>query len=842
MSEVSQLSVVVKANVGGAVTSLKTVQGEMTKTGATAKKMDAAVTASASSTTKAASGYTMLGTSAAGAAKQTEKVAPAVTKTTAATSKMGAASRGAQSAVTAFGGSAMAMQGGVLLAGYALGKTVSTAVDFDAAMRNVNSIAGLSEDRFHSLSKSVQSMAGRTAQTPQTLALGLYDLVSSGFGASDALGVLEASANAATAGLTTTEVSTSAVAAVLNAYQLPAKRAGAVSDTLFKTVDRGVISFDQLAQNIGDVLPFASSLGVNLNQVGASISTMTKGGISPAETMTRIKAVMTALIQPSDQLKATMHGLGYESATSMLKAKGFQGSLDMLARTTGGSKEKLAQLFPNVRALGGVMALTGGKAKAAQSDVKSFANTVGSTQKALSQQKESTQFKFNKAKADAQSLAVTVGSVLLPMLSNAAETASGIADGLDSAGNAIDHVAGKGAGKSAFSFLTSGWNDIASEAKNMGGKIASMASQAWNGKKTTVKVGVVPKVDTSSVKSVGDMIKSAGAKGKITIPMSAKDDASPQLKSVARAAAAIDKQKADVTTHTLGYQNAIGALQLVRSQVESLDGKTANTYVKVHKSEVKDHASGGIVNTPLVRVNENGPESATDPRGRTAMLGDGREMVTALPSGWRVNTAAETRRMFGEIPHLKGGGKPTMPHRKKGEKEKDWKRRYKDYQQRYNAWVDRGSGIQDSRDDTARANIPLTTDASGQTVEDTAAIDAKNVTTAERHLAEAKKKKGAERKAAVARAQAEVAEAKKQQAIDAANQSSTQNNTAAIQAQTQALNDVKDELAKNRDFAQRASNAWQQTSNEGIKGMLSNEMGGMLTDWILTNSPRWQTI
>ncbi len=830
MSEVSQLSVVVKANVGGAVTSLKTVQGEFSKTGASAKKMDAQITASSTSTRRAASGYTMLGTSAAGAAKQTEKLAPAASKGAAATSKMGAASRGAQSAVTAFGGSAVAMQGGVLLAGYAIGKTVKTAVDFDAAMRNVNSIAGLSEGQFQKLSGSVRDLAGTTAQTPQTLATGLYDLVSSGFEAGDALNVLEASANAATAGLTTTEVSTAAVAAVLNAYQMPAKKAGEVSDTLFKTVDRGVISFDQLAQNIGDVLPFSSSLGVSLNEVGASISTMTKGGINPAETMTRIKAVMTALISPSKELKATMTGLGYESATSMLKARGFQGTIDALARSTGGSKEKLAQLFPNVRALGGVMALTGNKAKAASADVASFKNTVGATQKALSEQKKSTQFKFNQAKADAEALAVTVGSALLPALSDAAQNASKIAAGIEDAGNAIDSVAGKGSTKKAFGFLTTGWNDIAGEAKNVANKISGMASQAWNGKKPAkVQMSVVPKVDNSSLGSVKKQIDAAGKGGKVSLSVTTNaKKISPQLKEVSDAAKEVGKAKATTKVTTPGAAQARAQFAQLLTDIRAIPAsKTVNVTVKTTK--VGSHASGGMVTTSLARVNEQGAESLTNPvTGATFMLGDGRETVMPLPLGWRVNTAAETKGMF---PAYAKGGKVRGPKRRPKEK-------LSDYRSRYNAWVDRSSTIKDYRSDEAISSLDLVTNPDGTLSEDTAAIDAKNVSRANRHLAEAKRKKGPERKEAIARAKAEIAEAKKRQKLDAAQAKSLQDNTAALQAQADALKANSEELKKNREYAKQMSSQIGSVTDETMQGILDRSLGGWLSSTLLLYAPR----
>lgn len=309
--------------------------------------------------------------------------------------------------------------------------TGKVAIDFDREMRNVNSIAQLSERNLAKVSDRVLALAGPTAQAPATLAAGLYDLVSSGFDAEESLQILEKSARAATAGLTTTETSTAAVAAVLNAYKLPAQQAGKVSDQLFRTVDRGVITFEQLAGTIGDVLPFSSALSIGLDEVGASVATMTKAGINPAETMTRIKAAMAALIKPSADLKKAIQEQGYETGEAMVEALGFQGTLEKLAEATGGSKEELGKLFPNIRALGGVLALTGKNAASANADLRGMADASGATSRALAQQSKSIALQWQELKAEASVLGITIGATLLPVFTDLFGVAADVIGAID---------------------------------------------------------------------------------------------------------------------------------------------------------------------------------------------------------------------------------------------------------------------------------------------------------------------------------------------------------------------------------------------------------------------------
>lgn len=310
---------------------------------------------------------------------------------------------------------------GILALAAATVYAIKTSGDFERQMRNVNSIAKLSEDGYHKLSKSVLDLSGETAQAPKVLAEGMYQLVSSGFDATDSLTILRASAKAATAGLTDTATATKAVAAVLNAYRLPADQASKVSDILFETVNRGVLTFAELSKEIGTVLPFAAALHVSLPQVGAAISTMTKEGISAPETMTRIKQAMVSIIKPSADMKKAIVATGASSGQALVQQKGFQGALEAILKTTNGSKESLAKLFPNIRALGGVLALTGKNAKSAAGDLKAFQDTTGATKQVFDEQAKGAEFAGKRLLSSLEADAIIIGQRFLPIVANGAK-------------------------------------------------------------------------------------------------------------------------------------------------------------------------------------------------------------------------------------------------------------------------------------------------------------------------------------------------------------------------------------------------------------------------------------
>lgn len=323
-------------------------------------------------------------------------------------------------------GSRMATAGKAGAAGLAALGIASTAVaiDFDRAMRNVNSIAQLPEKQLAKLSEEVRGLAGKTAQSPQTLAEGLYDLVSSGFDARESMTVLRSSANAATAGLTDTATSTKAVAAALNAYRMPASKADKVSDIMFRTVDRGVISFETLAGSIGNAMPASAALGVRLDALGAAVATLTKQGQSGETAIVNINAAMTSLFKPTTAMEGALKELGYKNAEALIAAEGLQGGLQSLVETTDGTTASVGELFANVRAQRAVFGLTGKNAADAASDLRGLEDASGATSRALSQQSQSVSFMWNKLKAQAADLAIGIGNNVLPVLKDLMQTIS----------------------------------------------------------------------------------------------------------------------------------------------------------------------------------------------------------------------------------------------------------------------------------------------------------------------------------------------------------------------------------------------------------------------------------
>jgi TP901 family phage tail tape measure protein len=320
-------------------------------------------------------------------------------------------------------GKAAHIAGAAVAVGLVGGLALATkaAVSFDRNLRNINTIAKLNETQLKRLGQQVLQLAKSTGQMPDTLAQALYEIVSSGFKAADGLKILNASAKAASAGLTDTTTATKAIVAVLNAYHLGAGKAAHVSDVLFQTVNRGVLSFEELASQIGDVLPVAAQLHVPLADIGGALATITLHGVNAAEASTQLKQTLVSILKPSDALAKQIHAMGFETGEAALKTLGLEGFMRRLTTASKGSAAAFADWFPNVRAMNGALGITGANIKVLHQNLEAMRHSQGAASAAFAEQGKSIAFQWQRAKASLTAAAIPVGQLLFPALKAGAE-------------------------------------------------------------------------------------------------------------------------------------------------------------------------------------------------------------------------------------------------------------------------------------------------------------------------------------------------------------------------------------------------------------------------------------
>lgn len=306
--------------------------------------------------------------------------------------------------------------GALAAIGGVVGISVKMAADLEEVMRNVNTVMGVSEDELAKYTDQILDLSKQLPQSAKVLAEGLYDVAGSGFTGADAMKVLDASARAASAGVTTTEVATKGVLAVLNAYAFTADDAAYVSDAMFACVDKGVISFEQLAGCVGDVVSTAKVASVDFSELAGFIAYLTLKGISGAEATTMLNRQIMSIIDPSEKMAKLLKESGYETGELALKELGLLGIMELVNDETGGSITKLQELFPEVRAMKGASAELGAGFGPLSEFMGEFADVTGTTTDALEEQSKGFKFQLQVLKNNFAVAGIEIGNKFLPIL------------------------------------------------------------------------------------------------------------------------------------------------------------------------------------------------------------------------------------------------------------------------------------------------------------------------------------------------------------------------------------------------------------------------------------------
>jgi len=328
------------------------------------------------------------------------------------------------------GMAAAALGGAMFLAG-------RSAAKFEHQMAFVSTMVKDTDKWMGTLTEGVQDLSIAFGQSTETMAQGLYSILSAGVPVADSLKVLEQSAKAATAGFTEVGTASKAMVGIMNAMGIGFDQVERVSDILFKTVEKGIVTFEELASNMADVTVAANKSDVALEEISAAMATLTRSNVNAARANISLARALEAIETPADQAVEAAERLGIEMGEAVLAGEGLLGFLRQLAEKDVGS-EVIKELFPEKRARLAIDVLLA-KFKEFERDVKDVYSDVGATARALAKAQDTFEFKWNKAKQAFIAFWRTFGKAILPALTTIVER---VTDKIATLTSAMDNLGG----------------------------------------------------------------------------------------------------------------------------------------------------------------------------------------------------------------------------------------------------------------------------------------------------------------------------------------------------------------------------------------------------------------
>jgi TP901 family phage tail tape measure protein len=288
------------------------------------------------------------------------------------------------------------------------------ALDFDQSMKNIQSVTLKTDAEMASLRNEVLSLGAASRFGPQAAADAYYDIVGGVADASTQMAIFKTAISTAQAGNADLGATTKALISVMNSYKLGAEDSGFASDVLTQTVAKGVGTMDEFAVALPQITGLANSLGIGFDDLAGNTAYLTTQGNSASQATTQLAAMMTAMLNPNETMKAGLKELGFESGTAAISALGLTGAYSALAGTQTASTDGMAKMTGSVEALRGVTALAG-------PDVQGFMDTFtgglqGATMAAEQVQMAGASAQVDLLKSSVSELGIEVGTVMIPAL------------------------------------------------------------------------------------------------------------------------------------------------------------------------------------------------------------------------------------------------------------------------------------------------------------------------------------------------------------------------------------------------------------------------------------------
>ena len=305
---------------------------------------------------------------------------------------------------------------------------VKAAAEYETQLANVSTLLTGTEAeiaaRTAEIGSEILDVSNRTGVATENLTDGMYQVISAFGDSADAAKILETAAKSAAAGNATTTDSVNLLSAVTKGYgDTSAEAVQKAADLSFATVRLGQTSFPELAASMGKVIPLASTLGVEQEQLFGAMATLTGVTGSTSEVVTQLKATMQGFLSPSKNMATALKKMGYESGQALLESKGLQGALDALKGAVNNDELAFAGLFSSVEAQTAVLAMAGNQSENLTSKTAEMYKATGAANAAFEKQTDTLAYDIQMIKNLGANFLTELGTNILPYVRELAEAA-----------------------------------------------------------------------------------------------------------------------------------------------------------------------------------------------------------------------------------------------------------------------------------------------------------------------------------------------------------------------------------------------------------------------------------
>ena len=207
-------------------------------------------------------------------------------------------------------------------------------------IRTISGASGLEIDY------NINSMGKKTGTNLGELREGLYQTVSAIGDTYKKYTLLETANKLAVTGFSSTNEAVDGLTTVLNAYNIAIEEASRVANVFVRTQKVGKLTVQEFQQQLYKTVPTAKELGIQIEEIGASIALLTAKGSKAEVAQTQMGAFLYELLDTGSDVSKLFNQIAGQSINSFMQGGGsLEGILKMLKGYSNANNFNIESLF-----------------------------------------------------------------------------------------------------------------------------------------------------------------------------------------------------------------------------------------------------------------------------------------------------------------------------------------------------------------------------------------------------------------------------------------------------------------------------------------------------------------
>lgn len=311
---------------------------------------------------------------------------------------------------------------------------IGAAAQFEQSMALVRAVtANITGEEFEALSAQARELGASTAFSASQAAEGMAFLAKAGFSANEQLAAMPSMLALARAGSTDLGQAADIASNILSGFGLEAAEMTRVADVMVATFTTANTDIPMLGETMKYIAPVARAAGMSFEEAAAMAGLLGNAGIQASQAGTTLRSMLTRLAAPGGEAARTLEALGI----SVSDADGDMRNIVELIGDVGAAIEDLgtAEQLQIIGTVFGRQAAAGAAEMLAQGTsiadyVDQLTNSAGRASQVAADMGDNYLGSLTEFNSAMEGLNITLGTFLLPTLTEVARTAAGVVQSL----------------------------------------------------------------------------------------------------------------------------------------------------------------------------------------------------------------------------------------------------------------------------------------------------------------------------------------------------------------------------------------------------------------------------